>query len=91
MIAIKGDSVSEFIAFAKRNPGTLTMASASTARRPILAGELFKMMAAVDMVHVPYRGGRAAVADLLGGQVDATFSNLPVGEHVRSGKLRAWP
>jgi len=63
-------TIPEFIAYAKANPGKINMGSAGNGTAPHLAGELFKMMAGVDMIHVPYRGGGgAAVTDLLGGQV----------------------
>ena len=65
------------------------MSSAGNGTPPHMAGELFKMMADIDIVHVPYRGGGPAMADLLGGQVQVMFSNLPAEEYVASGKLRA--
>lgn len=79
----------EFIAYAKATPGKITMSSAGNGTPPHMAGELFKMMADVDIVHVPYRGGGPALADLLGGQVQVMFSNLPTDEYVATGKLRA--
>src|SRR5262245_1678179 len=82
-------SLPEFIAHAKANPGKINMASAGSGSTSHVSGELFKMMADVDMVHVPYRGSTPALTDLLGGQVqvmfDATPSSLP---HIRTGKLR---
>jgi tripartite-type tricarboxylate transporter receptor subunit TctC len=79
----------EFIAYTKANPGKINMASAGSGSTSHVAGELFKMMAGVEMVHVPYRGSSPALSDLLGGQVqvmfDATPSSLP---HIRAGKLR---
>ena len=79
----------EFIAYAKANPGKINMASAGIGSAHHLFGELFKMMAGVEMVHVPYRGSTPALTDLLGGRVqvmfDATTSSLP---HIRAGKLR---
>jgi tripartite-type tricarboxylate transporter receptor subunit TctC len=82
--------VPEFIAYAKTNPSKVNMASAGTGTGSHLAGELFKAMAAVDMVHVPYRGGAPAVSGLIAGQVQVIFAvpNLLI-EHVRAGKLRA--
>ena len=78
----------EFIAYAKANPGKINMASAGSGSTSHVTGELFKMMAGVEMVHVPYRGSTPALTDLLGGQVqvmfDATPSSLP---HIRAGKL----
>src|SRR6266508_2979603 len=70
---VPAKTVPEFIAYAKANPGKLSMASAGIGTGPHLAGELFKMMAGVDMVHVPYRGGGPALTDLLGGQVQVMF------------------
>jgi tripartite-type tricarboxylate transporter receptor subunit TctC len=82
-------NLAEFITYAKANPGKIAMASAGNGTPPHMAGELFKMMANVDIVHVPYRGGGPALADLLGGQVQVLFSNLPADEYVATGKLRA--
>jgi tripartite-type tricarboxylate transporter receptor subunit TctC len=79
----------EFIAYAKANPGKLSMASAGNGSIPHVAGELFKMMAGVDMVHVPYRGGAPALTDLLGGQVQVLFHDLSSIDHIRAGRLRA--
>jgi tripartite-type tricarboxylate transporter receptor subunit TctC len=80
----------EFIAYAKKNPGRLNMASAGTGTGPHLTGELFKMMAGVDLVHVPYRGAGPAIVDLLGGQVQVAFIGPPASiDHIRTGKLRA--
>jgi tripartite-type tricarboxylate transporter receptor subunit TctC len=82
-------SVPEFIAYAKANPGKINMASAGSGSSQHVAGELFKMMTGVDMVHVPYRGAGPALTDLLGGQVQIMFDNMASSvEHVRSGKLR---
>ena len=83
-------TVPEFIAYAKANPGKISMASAGNGTGPHLSGELFKMMAGVDMVHVPYRGGAPALTDLIGGQVQVMFIGpLEVLEHIRAGRLRA--
>jgi tripartite-type tricarboxylate transporter receptor subunit TctC len=83
-------SVPEFIAYAKANPRKVNMASAGTGTGTHVAGELFKMMAGVDMLHVPYRGGGPAFNDLLGGQVQVMFPTT-VGSigHIRAGRLRA--
>jgi tripartite-type tricarboxylate transporter receptor subunit TctC len=83
-------TVPEFIAYAKANPGKLNMASAGIGTPGHLSGELFKMMAGVEMVHVPYRSGAPAQTDLIGGQVQVMFIS-PVGliEYVQAGKLRA--
>lgn len=80
----------EFVAHAKANPGKLNYASVGNGSTPHVAGELFKMMTGVDMVHVPYRGAVQAVTDLISGQVQAMFM-VPgvVTEHVKAGKLRA--
>jgi tripartite-type tricarboxylate transporter receptor subunit TctC len=84
------DAVPEFIAYAKANPGKITVASAGIGTPNHLSGELFKMMAGVDMTHVPYRGGGPAVSDLLGGQVHVTFAVVTTAiEYIRAGKLRA--
>ena len=83
-------TVVEFITYAKANPGKLNYASAGVGTAQHLCGELFKMLTGVDMVHVPYRGGAPAVADLIAGQVQAMFDLLPSSiEHVRADKLRA--
>ncbi|HYT15054.1 MAG TPA: tripartite tricarboxylate transporter substrate binding protein, partial [Burkholderiales bacterium] len=83
-------TVPEFIAYAKANPGKINMASAGNGTGPHVAGELFKMITGVDMIHVPYRGGGPALTDLLAGRVQVMFLG-PVGsiEYVRAGKLRA--
>jgi tripartite-type tricarboxylate transporter receptor subunit TctC len=82
-------SVSELILNAKANPGKINMASAGNGTPPHVAGELFKMMAGVDIVHVPYRGGGPALVDLLGGQVQMMFGNLASSmEYIKAGKLR---
>jgi tripartite-type tricarboxylate transporter receptor subunit TctC len=83
-------TVPEFVAYAKSNPGKVNMASSGIGATPHVAGELFKMMAGVDLVHVPYRGSAPALTDLLGGQVQVMFDFIPsTVEHIRSGKLRA--
>jgi tripartite-type tricarboxylate transporter receptor subunit TctC len=87
--SVPATTLPELIAFAKANPGKLSMASAGNGTAPHLSGELFKMMAGVDILHVPYRGGGPALTDLLGGQVQLMFSNLPADEYVKAGKLRA--
>jgi tripartite-type tricarboxylate transporter receptor subunit TctC len=81
-------TVPEFIAYAKADPGKINMASAGNGTPPHVFGELFKMMAGVDLVHVPYRS--SYVPDLLGGQVQLAFGSIPVFiELIRTGKLRA--
>ncbi|MBI3937045.1 MAG: tripartite tricarboxylate transporter substrate binding protein [Betaproteobacteria bacterium] len=88
--SIPAKSVKELIALAKARPGELTYASAGIASSTHLAAELFKMMAGVDILHVPYKGGGAVVTDLLGGRVSMYFGTMPSSlPHVRTGKLRA--
>ena len=83
-------AVSEFIAYAKANPGRVNFASGGNGTAGHLSGELFKVMAAVNMVHVPYRGEAPALTDMLGGQVQVMFATIPASiEHIRGGKLRA--
>jgi len=88
--SVPAKTVAELIAHAKANPGKVTMASFGTGSASHLAGELFKMMAGINMVHVPYRGGAPMVTDLIAGQVQVAFdvmvTSLP---HVRTGGLRA--
>jgi tripartite-type tricarboxylate transporter receptor subunit TctC len=82
-------TVSEFIAYAKANPGKVNMASSGNGTSIHLSGELFKSMAGVDLVHVPYKGSAPALTDLLSGQVHLMFDNLPSSiAHIRSGTLR---
>jgi tripartite-type tricarboxylate transporter receptor subunit TctC len=82
-------SVPEFIAYAKANPGKVNYASGGNGTAQHLAGELFKIMTGVDMVHVPYRGDAPALTDLIGGQVHVMFGNMPSSiEHIRDAKLR---
>jgi tripartite-type tricarboxylate transporter receptor subunit TctC len=87
--SVPARTVAEFIAYAKAHPGKINMGSAGVATTSHMAGELFKAMAAVNLVHVPYRGSAPALTDLVGGQVqvmfDALISTLP---HIQSGKLR---
>jgi tripartite-type tricarboxylate transporter receptor subunit TctC len=88
--SVPAKTVPEFIAYAKANPGKINMASAGTGTGVHIAGELFKMMAGVDLVHVPYRGGGPAFTDLIAGQVQVMFPTT-VGsiEYIRAGRLRA--
>jgi tripartite-type tricarboxylate transporter receptor subunit TctC len=87
--SVPAKSVPEFIAYAKANPGKVYLASAGNGTGSHIAGELFKMMAGVDMVHVPYRGGGPALTDLLGGQVQVMFAATVVSiEYIRAGRLR---
>jgi tripartite-type tricarboxylate transporter receptor subunit TctC len=88
--AVPARSVPEFIAYAKTNAGKVNMASSGAGTTPHLAGELFKAMAGVDLTHVPYKGSAPAVTDLVGGQVQVWFGDLPTGlPHIRSGAIRA--
>src|SRR5215467_3430264 len=83
-------TVPEFIAYAKASPDRISMASAGIGSTGHMAGELFNMMAGVNMVHVPYRGSGPAVTNLLGGQAQVMFGDMPASiEHIRAGKLRA--
>jgi tripartite-type tricarboxylate transporter receptor subunit TctC len=82
-------SVPELIAYAKANPGKVTLASFGTGTVSHIAGEYFKMNAGIDMVHVPYRGSAPMVTDLIGGQVQAAFDNLPASmPYIKDGRLR---
>jgi tripartite-type tricarboxylate transporter receptor subunit TctC len=88
--SVPAKTVPEFIAYAKANPGKINMASSGNGTVPHLSGELFKMMTGVDMVHVPYRGGTAALVDLLRGQVQVRFGVLTESiQYIKDGKLRA--
>jgi tripartite-type tricarboxylate transporter receptor subunit TctC len=88
--SIPPTTVAEFIAYAKANPGKINMASSGVGTAPHMAGELFKVMTGVEMVHVPYRGEPPAITDLLGGQVQVMFGNVTASiEHIRSGALHA--
>ena len=86
--SVPAKTVPEFIAYAKANPGKINMASAGIGSTPHVAGELFKMMAGVDMVHVPYRGSAAARSARRTGAGDLR-SHSPAIEYIRPGKLRA--
>ena len=87
---VPAQSLAEFISYAKANPGKVNMASAGSGSAPHMAGELFKIMTGVDMVHVPYRGQGPALTDLLGGQVQILFAAAPgTADYVKTGKLRA--
>jgi tripartite-type tricarboxylate transporter receptor subunit TctC len=87
--SVPAKTVPEFIAYAKANPGKLNMASSGLGSTIHVAGELFKMMAGVDMVHVPYRGGAPALVDMISGRDQVMFDNLPTSiEFIKAGKLR---
>jgi tripartite-type tricarboxylate transporter receptor subunit TctC len=88
--SVPAKTVAEFIAYAKANPGKINFASGGIGGPSHLAGELFKAMAGVNLVHVPYRGGGPAVNDLLGGQVQVYFASTPASiEYIKAGTLRA--
>jgi tripartite-type tricarboxylate transporter receptor subunit TctC len=88
--SVPAKTVPELIGYAKANPGKVNMASAGNGSAPHMAGELFKMMAGVDMVHVPYRGQGPALSDLLGGQVQVLFATAPgTTDYISTGKLHA--
>src|SRR5437016_2693969 len=89
-LTVPANNVAEFIAYAKANPGKINFASGGVGTSPHLSGELFKAMTGVNIVHVPYRGTAPALTDLLAGQVQVLFDNIPgsIG-HIRSGKVRA--
>ena len=88
--AVPAKTVPEFIAYAKANPGKVNLASSGAGTSIHMSGELFKMMVGVNMQHVPYRGSAPMLIDLISGQVQVTFDNMPSSiQHVREGKLRA--
>jgi tripartite-type tricarboxylate transporter receptor subunit TctC len=83
-------TVPEFVAYAKANPGKISMGSGGNGSPAHVTGELFKMMAGVNLVHVPYRGAAPAITDLLGGQIHVTFTDMAASiEYIRAGRLRA--
>jgi len=88
--SVPARTVPEFIAYAKANPGKINMASAGNGSGAHVSGELFKMLTGIEMLHVPYRGAAPALTDLLGGQVQIMFADMPSSiEYVRTGKLLA--
>jgi tripartite-type tricarboxylate transporter receptor subunit TctC len=88
--SVPAQTVPEFIAYAKANPGKVNMASPGIGTSVHLSGELFKMMTGVDMVHVAYKGSAPSLTDLLGGQVQVSFATMPASiEFIRAGRLRA--
>jgi tripartite-type tricarboxylate transporter receptor subunit TctC len=88
--SVAAASVKELIALAKAQPGKLTFGSSGTGGAPHMAVELFKILAKVNVVHVPYKGGGPAMADLVGGQISGSFASMPSSiPFVRAGKLRA--
>ena len=87
--SVPAKTVPEFIAYAKANPGRLNMASSGNGSTIHVSGELFKMMTGISMIHVPYRGGAPALTDMISGQVQVMFDNVPTSiEFIRAGKLR---
>ena len=83
-------TVAEFIDYGKKNPGKINMASSGAGTSVHLSGELFKFMTGVDMKHIPYKGAGPAITDLIGGQVDVLFDNMPsIVGHIRGGQVRA--
>jgi tripartite-type tricarboxylate transporter receptor subunit TctC len=88
--SVPAKTVPEFIAYAKANPGKLNMASSGIGTSVHVAGELFKMMTGINMLHVPYRGAAPAITDLIGGRVQVMFATLPSSiEYIKAGHLRA--
>ncbi|MET0724382.1 MAG: tripartite tricarboxylate transporter substrate binding protein, partial [Tardiphaga sp.] len=88
--AVPAQNLPEFISYGKANPGKVNMASAGSGSAPHMAGELFKLMTGLDMVHVPYRGQGPAMTDLLSGQVQVLFAAAPgTADFIKTGKLRA--
>ena len=86
--AVPAKTVAELVALAKAKPGTMTFCSAGNGTVPHLSGELFKLRAGVDLVHVPYKGGGPAIVDLVGGQVNMMFATpIEVAQHVQAGRL----
>jgi tripartite-type tricarboxylate transporter receptor subunit TctC len=89
-LSVQARSVPEFIAYAKANPGKISMASGGVGASSHLSGELFKFMTDINMVHVPYRGVAPALADVIGGQVQVLFDTMPnTIAYIKAGKLRA--
>jgi tripartite-type tricarboxylate transporter receptor subunit TctC len=88
--SVPARTVAELIAHAKANPGRINMATAGVGTSTHVSGELFKIMTGTNMVHVPYRGAAPALTDLIAGQVEVMFDNLPSSvEHIKGGKIRA--
>jgi len=89
--SVPAKTIPQFITYAKANPNKITLASAGNGSTPHLAGELFKTLTGIEMVHVPYRGAGPALTDLLGGQVQIYFAGMAGAiEYIRTGKLRAF-
>jgi tripartite-type tricarboxylate transporter receptor subunit TctC len=89
-LEVPANNLTEFMAYAKANPGNISFGSGGIGTSPHLSGELFKAMTGINMLHVPYRGDGPALVDLLAGQVQVVFNNLPsVIGHIKAGKVRA--
>jgi tripartite-type tricarboxylate transporter receptor subunit TctC len=88
--SVPARTVPEFIAYAKANPGKIGMASGGIGSPAHMAGELFKMIAGVEMVHVPYRGMSPAITDLLAGQVQVIFADMSSIEYVKAVSYAHW-
>jgi tripartite-type tricarboxylate transporter receptor subunit TctC len=88
-LSVPARTVPEFIAYAKANPGRISMASGGVGASSHMSGELFKAMTGINMVHVPYRGVAPALSDLLAGQVEVMFGDMSSIEYIKAGKLRA--
>lgn len=89
-VAVAAGSVKELIALARANPGALTFGSSDNGGVNHLSGELFKSLAGVDMVHVPYKGAAPAAGDLLGGRLSMVFDSIVVwSDHIKTGRVRA--
>lgn len=87
---ITAKTVAEFIAYVKANPGKVNLASSGNGTSVHLSGEMFMMMSGAKMQHIPYRGAAPAITDMMGGQVQLIFDNMPsIIQHIRSGNLRA--
>ena len=87
---VPAKTVAEFIAYVKANPGKVNLASSGNGTSVHLSGEMFMMMSGVKMQHIPYRGAAPAITDMLGGQVQLIFDNMPsILQHIRAGSLRA--
>jgi tripartite-type tricarboxylate transporter receptor subunit TctC len=88
--SVPAKTIPEFIAYAKANPGKVSFGSSGNGTTPHVAGELFKLMAGVDLVHIPYRGAAPAITDLLGGQVQVVFAGVSNAvEYIKASRLRA--